>query len=244
VLSDGTHIDVTLSNSASTAVETGPMTFQTDNDDYPIDLDISHSTCLDPAYAFDGLTAAHNCIVRVVFSPTALMATPPSTGNLIVKSTNAATLTVPLSGTPIPSISVSATAATGNTFTATTGTAAAKLVFKATSVIDTAGYPTQAFTFTKASGSPPTGLLSTSIGGGTGTTPDQFKIVADSCIGVALQDALTGHPEFVSQCSITVRFAPTSSSTTPKTAVLSVVDPTSGTPVDGITVALSGVANP
>jgi hypothetical protein len=163
---------------------------------------------------------------------------------LIIKSANAATVTVPLSGTPIPAVSVSATGTLAGTFTATTATAPAKLVYKATSVADAAGYPTQEFTFTKAAGSPPTGMLSTSIGGGTGTTPDQFRIVEDNCIGVTLKDL--GTPGIKTgegpSCTVIVRFAP--SSTGNKSATLTVMDPTSGTPIDAISVALSGVANP
>jgi hypothetical protein len=243
VLSDGTGVDITLSNSVATAIKTGPMTFQTDNDDYSIDLDTAHSTCLGASFAFDGLKVGQaTCIVRVIFSPTALMATPPSTGNLIIKSANAATVTVPLSGTPIPVVSVAATGASAGTFTATTATAPAKLVYGATSVVNVGGYPVQEFTFTKATGSPPTGLLSTSIGGGTGTTPDQFKIVEDSCIGVALQVPLAGHDDWSITCKVKVRFAPTSVGN--KSATLTVTDPTSGTPVEAISVALSGVANP
>jgi hypothetical protein len=245
VLSDGTGVNVTLNNSAATAIKTGPMTFQTDNDDYSIDLDTAagHSTCLGAGFGFDGLKATESCVIRVIFSPTALMATPPSTGNLTIRSANAATVTVPLSGTPIPVLSVSATASGSNTFTATTATAPAKLVYGATSVANMAGFPTQVFTFTKATGSPPTGLLSTSIGGGTGTTPDQFKVVRDECIGVALQVDVSGlHPEYVTSCEVEVRFAPTSVGN--KSATLTVSDPTSGTPIDAISVALSGAANP
>jgi len=234
-----TTVDVTLTNTAATAVKTGPMTFQTDNDDFSVDLDTTNSTCLSATYAFDGLVGgAAGCVVRVIFSPTALMATPPSTGNLIIKSANAATVTIPLTGTPIPSLSVAATAASGNTFTAATATASAKLVFKSASVANVAGYPEQEFTFSKAVGSPPTGLLSTLI------DSDQFKIITDECIGIALQEPVTGHPDWKTSCTVKVRFAPTSSSSTAKTATLTVTDPTSGTPADAAPVSLSGMANP
>jgi hypothetical protein len=89
----------------------------------------------------------------------------------------------------------------------------------------------------------PTGRLSTSIGGGDGSTPDQFEIAEDNCIGVGLQAVIAGHPEYVASCTVTVRFAPTSTGAN-KNAVLTVLDPTSGTPADAIAVALSGDANP
>jgi hypothetical protein len=242
VLSDGTKAPITLTNAAS-ADKTGPLTFSLDNDDYAIDLDQTDSTCLSAAYAFDGLLASQSCVITVIFSPTALMAAPPSTATLTIGSANAAAVTVPLTGTPIPTLKASATAASGNTWTATTKTAAAKLAFVATSVANVAGYPTQVLTFTKAHGAPPTGLLSTSIGGGTGSTPDQFRIVDDKCVGVSLKDADQPGPSTGTQsCNVTVRFSPTS--TGAKTGTLTVMDPTSGTPVDAISVDLSGTANP
>jgi hypothetical protein len=67
--------------------------------------------------------------------------------------------------------------------------------------------------------------------------------VEDNCIGVALQEVSDGHPEHVTSCTVSVRFAPTSTGAN-KNAVLTVLDPTSGTPADAIAVALSGDANP
>jgi len=238
VLSTGTSKTLTLTNAGDSA-ETGAMSFTTDKDDFAIDLDPAHSTCLDSATVdfFDGLQptinfaggTAESCTVRLVFSPTAL-ATPAKSGKLTVSSASGATLEVPLTGTAIPALSVA-----GPTvgFTATTATAPAAFSYQATSKT---GYTDAIFVITKAAGSPPTALLSTSIGGDTTATPDQFKIVADTCIGVSLADA-PGTPT----CQVTVRFAPTAAGTN-LNAVLMVLDPSSGTPPDSVSVAVKGDA--
>ena len=238
VLQAGTTVNVTLTNPANSA-ETGPLSFRTDADDFSIDLDVTHSTCLAAGTggvrAFHGLQptsgAADSCVVRVVFVPTKLV-TPAKVGNLIASSTSGATVTIPLSGTAIPALSVGVSSALHGAFTATTTAASAAFAF---SSVSTSSYWEQTFTFTKATGSTATGLLSTSIGGGTGATPDQFKIVTDNCIGVSLK---TG----AASCDVTVRFAPTSGGAN-KNAVLTVMDPSSGTPADSISVALTGTAN-
>ncbi len=67
-----------------------------------------------------------------------------------------------------------------------------------------------------------------------------LQIIADTCTGASLNDTTPGTTD---NCSVTVRFAPTSAGTN-KNAVLTVQDPSSGTPPDSIAVALSGNANP
>ena len=228
----------TFANPAASA-KTGPLAISVDSDNFVIDLNTTNSTCLDATHAFDGVTAGLSCTVNVMFRPTAL-ATPAKTGNLKVTSTSGASATCPLAGTAIPALTVADTVAgTNNTFTAATGTAIASLTFQSTSITT---FKEQVFTITNtATGAgtngPDTGLLSTSIGGGTGSTPDQFKIVADGCVGVSVLGSGATRT-----CQLTVRFAPTSAGLA-KNAVLTVLDPSSGTPADSVSVNLKGDAN-
>jgi hypothetical protein len=229
VLSSGTAITLTITN-ATDAPDTGPLSIATSSADFYIDPSTTESTCLASGLAFSGLAGGNNCKLRVVFSPVAL-ATPAKTGTLTVKSTAAADLTVQLSGTALPSITVGATAASGATFAGTTSAASASLLYPATSV--NGPYTDQLFTFTKATGSPATSNLSASL---SGTNADQFKIVDDKCTGVSLKAS-------AASCTVTVRFAPTTA-TAGKVATLTVIDPLSGTPANSVSVALSGNGNP
>jgi hypothetical protein len=238
VLSRGTKAEISLTNNAG-AEKTGPLTFSLDNDDYAIDLNPQDdASCLYPASTSDGLQPGQVCVVTIIFSPTALLATPPSTATLTIRSENAATVTVPLAGTPIPALSVSI--ASGDTvygtFTAATRSSAASHAYPVTSVSNPSAAPSQVFTFKKATGSPVTGPLSTAI---SGAASDQFAIADNRCLGTSLSD---GTPGTSDQCKITVRFAPTS--TGAKAAVLTVLDPASGTPADSSSLSLRGTANP
>jgi hypothetical protein len=246
VLATTDYMDVTITN-ATGAPATGPLSISTSAADFYIEPynpsatpALTHSTCLAASLSFTGLDGGTGCVIRVFFSPVTL-ATPAKTGNLVVTPASAPVLSIQLSGTAIPALTVSkgATTATDNstpttTFTGTTSSANATLAYGVTSI--NGPYTNQLFTFTKASGSPATGLLSTGIAGGTGATPDQFRIIADTCTGVSLSDATPN-------CTVTVRFAPTSAGAN-KNAVLTVLDPSSGTPADSISVALTGNANP
>jgi hypothetical protein len=239
VLATTDYINVTITNTTG-APATGPLSISTSAADFYIDPSITNSTCLASGLAFSGLAGGASCTVRVYFSPVSL-ATPAKTGNLVVTPTSAPAISIPMTGTAIPALTVSATAASGNTFTGTTSSATATLAFPATSATAAvANLPTQLFTFKKASGSPATGLLSSSLGGGTGATPSQFKVILDNCTGATLSDTTPGTTD---QCQVTVRFAPTGAGAN-LNAVLTVTDPSSGTPADSISVALSGNANP
>lgn len=243
VLSDGTPKTITLKNLKNSA-KTGPLSFSTDKSDFLIKLDTDVATsCLYPSLYLDGLkpttSADATCEIKVVFSPASL-ANPAKSGKLIVTSASGAAVDVVLNtATALPALSVNSSAAG---FTGTTADAMAKLTFPATALN---GKSDLTLTFTKAHGSPSTGLLSTSIGGGTGATPDQFKIVTDECIGVSLMDTDDSTTTTVVEkptCNVVVRFAPTASGTG-KNAVLQVSDPTSGTPADAVSVALKGDVN-
>jgi hypothetical protein len=228
----------TFANPADSA-KTGPLAISVDSDNFAIDLDTAHSTCLDASHAFDGVTAGTNCTISVFFRPIAL-ATPAKTGNLKVTSASGASATCPLAGTAIPALTVAeTTAGSGNTFTVATDTANASLTFASTSITT---FKEQVITVTNTvtaagTNAPDTGLLSTSIGGGTGSTPNQFRIVEDHCVGISVPGG-SGH-----QCAVTVRFAPTSVGLA-KNAVLTILDPASGTPADSVSVDLKGDANP
>lgn len=239
LLSDGTSMTITLTNAAN-SFKTGPMTFRTDKDDYSIDLDVTKSTCLAGGYAFDGLAPdasnAASCNIVVVFSPTSLAAPVIKTGNLIVTSANAATVTIPLSGTAIAALTATAS---GGTFTAATATATAKVEYPATSVANSTNYPQSVITITKATGTPATGLLSTGL---SGANANQYRIVDDKCIGVSLKAPTAGQPN-AHTCTVTVRFSPNATGAA-RAAVLTVLDPVSGTPADSVSVALVGDANP
>jgi hypothetical protein len=237
VLATSAATAFTLANPAASA-DTGPLSISVDNDNFAIVLDPTVSTCLAASHAFKGVTGNSSCIVSVVFRPTAL-ATPLKGGNLLVTSTSGATATCPLAGTAIPALSVSPVT------TAATATANASFAFAATSIT---AFVDQEFTIYNVDNTPggilagsnavDTGLLSTSISGGTGATPDQFKIVVDNCVGVSLAGSGTGQ-----YCTLKVRFAPTSVATG-KNAVLTITDPASGTPADSVSVNLKGDANP
>jgi hypothetical protein len=89
-----------------------------------------------------------------------------------------------------------------------------------------ATFRSETFSFQNAAGSPATGLLEANL---TGTDSGQYKIVYDTCTGISLQS--TDSP-----CKVTVRFAPTTASTTARAANLVV----SGSPGDSVTVRLTG----
>jgi len=235
VLATTNYLDITIANSGVPA--TGPLSIALSSADFYIDSNTTNSTCLASSLAFNGVAGSSNCKLRVYFSPVSL-ATPAKTGTLTVTAASAPTLTVALSGTAIPALSVSATATSGATFTGTKSSANASLAYPTTSITS---YTDQIFTFSKAVGAPATGLLSTSISGDTAATPDQFKIVADTCIGQSLADTSAGAAG--TPCTVTVRFAPTTVATG-KNAVLTVVDSSSGTPADSISVSLTGASNP
>ena len=232
-----TAMTITIKNAAS-APDTGPLSIATSSADFYIDPSTTESTCLASSLAFSGLAANAECKLRVVFSPAAL-ATPAKTGTLTVKSTAAADLTVQLSGTAIPALTVSRTTSVG-TFAGTTSAANASDLFPAASITAAAGsLPEETFQFTKATGAPATSNLSAIL---SGTNADQFKIVDDQCTGVDLHEASTGVTARTT-CTVKVRFAPTTA-TAGKKATLTVIDPLSGTPANSISVDLSGNGNP
>jgi hypothetical protein len=235
VLATTKYLSITITNAGVPA--TGPLSIALSSADFYIDSSTTNSTCLASGLAFNGVAGGSSCTLRVYFSPVSL-ATPAKTGTLTVTAASAPTLTVALSGTAIPALSVSATASSGATFTGTKSSANASLAYPTTSITS---YTDQIFTFSKAVGAPATGLLSTSISGDTAATPDQFKIVADTCIGQSLADTSAGAAG--TPCTVTVRFAPTTVATG-KNAVLTVVDSSSGTPADSISVSLTGASNP
>jgi hypothetical protein len=215
------------------APDSGPLSISISSADFYVDTDPANSTCLASALAFSGVTGGHDCTLQVFFSPTAL-ATPAKTGTLTVKSASAPDLTVLLTGTAIPALKVDATAATGATFAPTTSSANASLLYPATSLSATP--TTQTFTFTKATGSPATGLLMVMV---AGANASEFKIVDDKCTGVSLTDVSAA----TKKCDVQVRFVPVSA-VAGKKATLTVTDPTSGTPADAISVDLKGDGNP
>jgi hypothetical protein len=255
VLSIGSTKQITLTNPANSA-PTGALSFRTDCNDFTIDLSSAKSSCFDTAAArpFNGLAptpaAADSCTVTLIFRPTAL-ATPVKTGNLIVTSPSGATAMVPLSGSALPSLSIAAHAKATDTedilvattaaadwcaWTGASSSAAAVCAYPPGNVSATA-FASETVTVSLAPGAPPTGVLAVAVGGESGATPEQFKVVSDSCVGTSLSG--TGSS---ASCKVTVRFAPRSTGN--KSAVLSVWDPSSGTPMNGVSLRLTGAANP
>jgi hypothetical protein len=244
VMATSAQTILTLRNAAGND-PTGPMTFTVNNPDFAVKAATGTHNCGDPAYLADGLApsagAEDYCRLILTFTPRTL-ATPAKQGQLAVRSKYAANLNVDLSGTAKGALSVAgyATATTaedprrngGCTFTDATGTATAICDYgtRAVTTPTTANFRSETYSFQNAAGSPATGLLEANLTGES--LVGQYRIVYDNCTGTSLRS--TDPP-----CKVTVRFSPTTASTTAKTANLVV----SGTPGDSVTVRLTGVGN-
>jgi hypothetical protein len=242
---------INLANVAS-GLATGPLSFSVDDPDFAVSAVGSApaaTDCGSSAFLTNGLTSsASNCNIFATFTPQAL-ASAAKSGTITVEYYTSdvppvlVKVPVTLNGTAIAALSLSTEApavaaqdtlvmspVVGCVFTAASGTTLASCAYPAASIAETK-FESETFTFTNAG--PTTGLLAAGLGG---TNAGEFRIVNDTCTGTNV----TQSPAAGSTCTVTVRFSPSSSSTTAKTASLTV----GGTPGDSVTVNLTGTGNP
>jgi len=242
---------INLANVAS-GLATGPLSFSVDDPDFAVSAVGSTpaaTDCGNSAFLTNGLTSsASNCNIFATFTPQAL-ASAAKSGTITVEYYTSdvppvlVKVPVTLNGTAIAALSLTAetaadsshdtlalSPAVGCVFTAASGTTLASCAYPAASIAETK-FESETFTFTNAG--PQTGLLAAGLGG---TNAGEFRIVNDTCTGTNVAQS----PAAGSTCTVTVRFSPSSSSTTAKTASLTV----GGTPGDSVTVNLTGVGNP
>jgi hypothetical protein len=241
---------INLANVAS-GLATGPLSFSVDDPDFAVSAVGSApavTDCGNSAFLTNGLAGGANCNIFATFTPQAL-ASAAKSGTITVEYYTSdvppvlVKVPVTLNGTAIAALSLSTEApavaaqdtlvmspVVGCVFTAASGTTLASCAYPAASIAETK-FESETFTFTNAG--PTTGLLAAGLGG---TNAGEFRIVNDTCTGTNV----TQSPAAGSTCTVTVRFSPSSSSTTAKTASLTV----GGTPGDSVTVNLTGTGNP
>ncbi len=238
---------INLANVAS-GLATGPLSFSVDDPDFAVSAvsatPAASTDCGNTAFLTNGLAGGANCNIFATFTPQAL-ASAAKSGTITVQYYTSdvppvlVKVPVTLNGTAIAALSLTAEApaasaqdklesGVGCVFTAASGTTLASCAYPAASIMETT-FESETFTFMNASAAPTTGLLVASLGG---TNAGEFRIVNDMCTGTTVAQSGT--------CTVTVRFSPSSSSTTAKTASLMV----GGTPGDSVTVNLTGVGNP
>jgi hypothetical protein len=247
VLATSTEQTVTVRSVAGND-PTGPLSFTVNNADYAVKA-TGAGSCGDANHA-DGLTpsasASDSCTVALTFTPRPPLGAAPDDrdGALTITSKYLTTpVTVALTGRAIAALGVvpgaaghviastaqdplvTTGASAGCTFTDATASVSALCAY-GTRTVGLATFRSETFSFQNAAGSPATGLLEANL---TGTDAGQYKIVYDTCTGISLQS--TDSP-----CKVTVRFAPTTASTTARAANLVV----SGSPGDSVTVRLTG----